>query len=379
MGKAEQWPELDLVRGLAGVVMVWNHAAAHWVGGDAATGLPWLMFTIGAYAPVLFFTTTGIGYGLQSRPRAPSEGHAFGFARKVVILLVADARLWLSPRTLIGNDFLGFIALTMLMLELLRGHRRGLPLALLGVGAIALTRFVLVPAVLVPPEAGEATLVHWLGGVASPPGFAYPPLPWLAYGLTGFAAGLLAQRHRDALLARRGVVLAVLSGLAALGLAFVLWRVHRGSVLARWGSVNGTFFVSGFAMILAASAAAFALPPGASRWLGLRGISSLALVPVHYGVIAVLGAILGAQVGSAAGFVVAAMLAVVAALVLARRWELAVGWLSGRAWAWPVLLACAALALLAQGVTADPAGRTAALVTGQLSLCALLIVRRPSR
>ena len=107
------------------------------------------------------------------------------------------------------------------------------------------------------------------------------PLPWFAYGLVGFTVGVLAQRHRDFVLARRRQLVVVASVATALGVGFVLWRLGRGSTLMRWGSVNGTFFVSGYVMVagVLAFALAAAKTDGSGRWLDLRGTSSLALVP----------------------------------------------------------------------------------------------------
>lgn len=379
--KPATWPELDLLRGFAGIVMVYNHAAAHWAGGSDATGLPGLLFTIGSYAPVLFFAATGLGYGIQAEAKGGRGGHAFGFGRKVGILLLADALMWLSPQTWLGNNFLGFIALTMLLLEPLRSTRRGWWLAAIAAVGIAGLRYVVVPGVVAAPEEATPTMQHWLVGLGSPPGFAYPPLPWFAYGLVGFSVGVMAQRYRETVLARRRLLIAVASAGTLLGLAFVLWRLDRGSTLMRWGSVNGTFFVSGYVMIagVCAFALAAAKADGSTRWLGLRGTSSLALVPIHYGVIEVFGAALGTAVATTAGYLAAATIAAVVSMVAAKRWPIVVAWLEGTKSGWTILVASTAACLVIVLVSANLGLRTLSLVVGQLSLCALLVVERPTR
>jgi len=379
--KPANWPELDLLRGFAGVVMVYNHAAAHWVGGTEAVGLPGLLFTIGSYAPVLFFAATGLGYGVQAEAKGGRGGHAFGFGRKVAILLVADALLWLSPQTWVGNNFLGFIALTMLLLEPLRGTKKGWWLAAIAAAGVAVLRYGVVPKFVTEPAAGTPTMLHWLAGLGSPPGFAYPPLPWFAYGLVGFTVGVLAQRHRDAVLARRKQLVAAAAVATALGLGFVLWRLGRGSTLMRWGSVNGTFFVSGYVMItgVLAFALAAAKTDGSGRWLDLRGTSSLALVPIHYGVIEILGVALGSTVSSTTGFLVTASLAAAVSMVLAKRWPIVVAWLKGATSGWTILMLATAAAFVVAVSSTDVGPRTVSLVVGQLSLCALLVVMRPRR
>ena len=379
--KPATWPELDLLRGFAGVVMVYNHAAAHWVGGSDASGLPGLLFTIGSYAPVLFFAATGLGYGIQAEAKGGRGGHAFGFGRKVAILLLADALMWLSPQTFLGNNFLGFIALTMLLLEPLRSSRRGWWIAAIAAIGIAGLRYVIVPKLLVVPAGTTPTLLHWMAGLGSPPGFAYPPLPWFAYGLVGFSVGVMAQRHREAVLARRRQLIALAGAGALLGLAFVLWRLDRGSTLMRWGSVNGTFFVSGYVMIAGVCALGLALAKvnGSTRWLGLRGTSSLALVPIHYGVIEVFAVALGTTVATTAGYLVAATVGVVVSMVCAKRWPIVVAWLKNARSGWTILVLTTAVCLVIVLVSADLRLRTLSLVVGQLSLCALLVVERPTR
>lgn len=381
VSKSATWPELDLVRGIAGVIMVLNHAAAHWAADSLDSGPVAVAFTIGSYAPVLFFVATGLGYGIQAEHQQGRGGHAFGLARKLAILFVADALLWLSPVTFIGNDFLGFIALTMLVLEPLRRTRNGWWLAVLACVAVLGVRYVVVPQlVTAPPPGGQATLMHWAAGLASPPGWSYPPLPWLAFGFVGFAVGVMAQRYRNAVLARRNTIAVCLAAIAVVIIAFAIIRVSRGSVLNRWGSVNGTFLVSAFGSIAAASALAFVVGRSqrAQRWLGLRGLSSLALVPVHYGVIAVLGGVFGHAVGGPIGFVLLAALAALVSMLVSKRWPMLVDRIEKMPGSFNVLVllafACLGLRLALPSATMA----TVTMVVGQLALCALLVVKRRS-
>ena len=119
------WPELDLLRGLAGLAMVVNHTAVAVVPAAAATlvSLPeaplsmtpvqWASF-LGSFAPVLFFFISGVGYGLQARPGGvPAKP---GLWPKVAVLVLADALLWRVAGFWIGLDFFGFIAASMLLL-----------------------------------------------------------------------------------------------------------------------------------------------------------------------------------------------------------------------------------------------------------------------
>ena len=72
----------------------------------------WILVFLGSFAPVLFFFLTGLGYGVQSAAGKRPRGQ--GYLIKVGILLLADALMWMKPGTYVGNDFLGFIGLSML-------------------------------------------------------------------------------------------------------------------------------------------------------------------------------------------------------------------------------------------------------------------------
>lgn len=379
-----QWPELDVVRGLAGIAMVLNHAAAKWLT-PAELEHPFMAmaFLVGSYAPVIFFSATGLGAGIQAEvQRQRGGGHSFGFGRKVAILLVADALLWLSPTQWLGNDFLGFIALCMLVLEPLRSSRHGWLWAAAGVGLVTGLRYGVAPLVLVSPEPGAE--VGWLafaGGLGSPPGFSYPLLPWLAYALGGFVMGVWVQRRGDVVVRRRAVVAAVSLLVAAVGIVGLALYVQRGGTLARWGSVNRPFYASGFVGLALCCGLGLVIGarPAWARWLELRGIASLALVPVHYAVIAVVIAVVGSRPWSAPSFGVAVVACVVVSFVVSKAWERVTRWLKDRPLSWYGLVAVAGLAVVAKLTLRDPMLLASAVVLGQLALCSLLLVVPPPR
>ncbi|MCA9650770.1 MAG: DUF1624 domain-containing protein [Myxococcales bacterium] len=377
-----QWVELDVLRGLAGIIMVYNHGAARWLTElQRADPLSGALFLIGSYAPVVFFATTGIGYGIQSElPRKRTAGHAFGFVRKVWILLVADALLWLTPETFVGLNFLGFIALCMLVLEPLRRRRVGWLWPLVGVALVAALRYGVAPRLVEAPGPGQTpTLLHWLAGLGSPPGFSYPVLPWLAYALVGFSLGVLLQRHPQAVLQRRRGLAVMLLGLGTAGVAAVGWLASHGANMLRWGTVSKLFFVSGMVALVLGSGLSLLVAPsrGLAARLSLRGISSLAVVPIHYGVIAVVLELLDTGRWSSTSFTLACTAAVVVSLVLARRWDALAKSLQGRRGAWGALVLVAAVTLGLELVITTPLPHVMVAVVGQLALCCLLVVQRP--
>jgi uncharacterized membrane protein len=378
-----QWPELDVVRGLAGIAMVFNHAAAKWLGPDAlAHPFMAMAFLLGSYAPVIFFATTGLGAGIQAEVvRERGGGHSFGFGRKVAILLVADALMWISPTQWLGNDFLGFIALCMLVLEPLRTSRRGWIWAAVGVVVVTGLRYGVAPLVVASPEPG--TVPGWAafaGGLGSPPGFSYPVLPWLAYALFGFVVGVWTQRRGEVVVRRRAALavgLLVLSGLGVLGLVVL---VQHGASLARWGTVNRPFYLSGFVGIALCCGLGLVLAarPAVARRLELRGIGSLALVPMHYAVIAAVIAVAEPATWSAPVFGIAATACVVVSFMASRAWERASRWMKDRPRTWYALMVIAGLALAGKFLLRDPGLLVGVVVAGQLALCSLLLVTRPA-
>lgn len=376
------WPELDVVRGLAGIAMVFNHAAAKWLDPvELADPFMAMAFLLGGYAPVIFFSTTGIGAGIQAEvQRERGGGHSFGFGRKVAILLVADALMWLTPTQWVGNDFLGFIAVCMLVLEPLRSSRHGWLWAAAGVVLVTVLRYGVAPLVLASPEPGaEVGWAAFAGGLGSPPGFSYPLLPWLAYALFGFVVGAWTQRLGVIVVRRRALVAVGLLLVAAVGIVGLALYVQRGGNLARWGSVNRPFYLSGFVGLALCSGLALllAMRPRWARLLELRGISSLALVPVHYAAIAVVLAIAGPLTWSAPLFGAAATGCVVVSFIAARAWERITRWVKDRPYAWHGLVGLAALAVIAKLTLGEPAWLTGAVVAGQLALCSLLLVVPP--
>lgn len=61
------WPELDVLRGLAALLMIVNHAGYKILAENLTdSGLAGNLLFISSFAPVLFFFVTGVGYGVQS-------------------------------------------------------------------------------------------------------------------------------------------------------------------------------------------------------------------------------------------------------------------------------------------------------------------------
>lgn len=284
--RSEYWHELDVLRGLAAAAMVLNHVGVAWLAPETGS-LAGALSLLGSFAPVLFFFVTGWGYGLAHQEGRPGSCRDLLFKAGVLVLM----DLVLSRGRLFW-DFLGFIALSMCVLHLLRGRRHarvaaGVLLALtLGV------RFCLAP--LLKARLGQdGFLVPEVLGLRAMPGVSYWFTPWLAYPLLGFLLGALTREHQ-ALWRARALHLGL--GLVTLGLlggAITSMLVAHGANLFRWGMMSLGFFVASMAllaMVLGLVVWCAALAPSRLRELvSLRGIASLAVVPLHYGLLQLAG------------------------------------------------------------------------------------------
>jgi hypothetical protein len=240
-------------------------------------------------------------------------------------------------------------------------------------------RYGLAPLVLASPEPGAVPgWAAFAGGLGSPPGFSYPPLPWLAYALFGFVVGVWTQRRGEVVMRRRRLLAAGLLVLSVVGVLGLVVLVQHGANLARWGTVNRPFYLSGFVGIALGCGLGLVLATRRriARLLELRGIGSLALVPMHYAVIAAVLATVEPATWSAPAFALATIACVVVSFTASRAWERASRWMKDRPPTWYALVAIAGLAVIGKFWLPDPWVLVGA-VAGQLALCSLLLVTRP--
>ncbi len=283
------WPELDFLRGLAALLMIVNHAgfkilAPNLIEDGTFAGN--LLF-ICSFAPVLFFFVTGVGYGIQSSQKK-KVGHWHVILNKMFILVLADLLMHWSEGRWLGLDFLGFIGLSSLVLEFVRRSKAPLTYCLVGFIAVSLMRYLLGPLI---DDLGDASLgwgvLHWILGTKDNPGVSYPLSPWMAYPFAGYIIGVAAMRYRDFIETRRLQVISGLLILAGLPAIAGIILAQRGASFFRWGTVGVGFYVVSFAVILSGIAAVLIMC-GDSRLkvcqdaLSLKGIASLAVVPLHY-------------------------------------------------------------------------------------------------
>lgn len=284
--------------------MIANHSVVAWHRtGSAFSELSEGLFFLGGFAPVFFFFATGFGGGLQSlRPPGNAE-HRYGLMRKLVILVLADQFIlwrWQSyenSTAAFGLDFLAFVALSTAVVEPLRSARRPTAIALWGAGAVLALRFVIGPWLV--PDASEMPWFGVVTGRTAQAGIAYPPLPWLAYPLLGFALGRAVGARRATLERHSVVVLAALGSCAASGIAASRWLADSGWDVNRYGihslaylplAIGALAFAGALSWTLGrASSTGYSAAVGLQRAVSIRGVASLAVVPLHLGIVFLLG------------------------------------------------------------------------------------------
>lgn len=301
--------QLNLFRGIAGVLMVLNHAGFGWLApADSREGVVGAAVFLGSAAPGLFFFATGVGMGLSRRSSID-----WPLLRKVLLLLVADTFLRWGQQEWLGLDFFGFCAVSMLAVGVVGSSRRGVWWALAAAAALLLARYAAVP--WLGPLAAKWPALAFATGIEGLPGFSYPLSPWLALPLVGFVVG----RGQGAAVGRTARAAAFFA--AVLSCAASAAMAAGGAVVHRWGTVSFAYMLFGAGFV----AIAWAFCGGLARlkrpdtgFLEIRGPASLLVVPIHYALIASVAALAPPPFDPAVW--VAAVIVLVVATIAAAKW-----------------------------------------------------------
>ena len=283
-GSASHSVQLDVLRGLALVLMIVNHVGVSLVdpSHEQYRAVSALIF-LGSFAPVVFFFTTGFGIGIGIGGRGGTWAGFGSTLLKAGLLVLADQFMFWKSGIPWGMDFLGFIGLSSVLVTAASHIRKPLRFCSSVIVGLLLLRFGIGPPLRdhlnLPP------LVAWLLGVAPLDNVSYPLSPWLVYPLLGF---VIARRNHVAPASTpdsRWIWMGI-AALGALALAGAMYHAH--STFFRWGTMNFAFFVLSIAvgiLILSAAWQIGARWPRAAGFLSVRGIVSFAVVPIHYGLI----------------------------------------------------------------------------------------------
>ncbi|MEM1445454.1 MAG: hypothetical protein AAGF84_05315 [Planctomycetota bacterium] len=423
------WRSFDLLRGLAAVLMVVNHVGYMLTSKEAlplvhsasnadvirSTPLQWAVL-LGAFAPVMFFFVTGLGYGIQTGRAQPKR--LIDLTEKVLILVLADALMWRTAGYDLGLDFFGFIALSMVVLTAVLkldafarsdSATRWLTPSVIGAGVVLFAvlglRFVAGPVAErvfgfapggwldivtgrnVPGGGGPGAVAETTASEGWKLGISFPPIPWLVFPLAGFVLGAWLKAKRDWLQAHRGIFTTAMLGGAVACAAGVALLLMRGGELHRWGTISVASVLAGFAVLAALTAGCvyFEEKGGALRKavdaLSLRGIAAFSVVPLHFLMIG-LATLAGWQPATTMSITLAIAGILVIAMAVAP-WFVPLGKTVAKAatngsgwryWLAGLVLPVVLLVWVTPGSVSDDALRRVLVAVGQLVLCVMLVL-----
>ena len=304
--------ELDVFRGIAAVLMIFNHAGFRFLSPNEMHGTAGgVVVFLGAFAPVVFFFATGFGVALSSAGSArPTDTAALLW--KASLLVVADQFFFWSFGFTWGLDFFSFIAIATVVVTVVARLRRSALVCAAFILLLVGLRYGLGPAI--SSNLHQFAFLDWVFGTHGVERVSYPLSPWMVYPLLGFLLGRLYETvslrlpHPRDQWFRRGLI-------AVLGLFSIsLLLAEFNNSFFRWGTVSVAFFVLSLGVVLTSGLLSMYLAMSHRRIAGaiaLRGVASFAVIPLHYAMLAACTAMLNLPVGQLAF----AALAVVIALI----------------------------------------------------------------
>ena len=274
--------QLDILRGFAILLMVVNHCGFALLTPQLQRDPVIACFIfVGGLAPVLFFFTTGFGIGIAR------TGVSFRDFRstllKALLLAVADQFFFWSHKTAYGLDFLGFIALSTVFVTAIAANRRPVRLSLVFIVLDLLLRYALGP--FVRPRLPATRVGDWIIGIGGLENVSYSLSPWIIYPLLGFVMAHLYKSGGGSMTKWFGRWPAV-TGTTAIGMAISM--AFTNAAFYRWGTVSLAYFVLSIGAIYVSMILIWrfdAWSPRTASLICLRGIASLAVVPIHYALI----------------------------------------------------------------------------------------------
>ena len=374
--------ELDVLRGMAAILMIVNHAGGALLSPvDASSSASGFAVSLGSFAPVLFFFATGLGIGIGA---GAGRRSGIGSATwKASLLIVADQFFFWAGGKPYGLDFFGFIGLATIVVTLIARGRRPVATTMLSIGLLVGARYAVGPHL--PAQFSGNLFVEWLVGVRAIDRVSYPASPWLVYPLLGFLAGRV---HRpatgDAWAPRSGRWRGALSATGAL-FAFALLLSLLNSVFFRWGTVSFAYFVLSLAVLGACVLLSIYLTrahPLIADRMSLRGVASFAVIPIHYALLHLLTVVVGRALPVGPwGFIALAVLVTLASIVLATLFAAALplGAVPGGLLPSLLMAVLIAASLTVVASQRQPTIVPFSLLAGQLLVAAMLGLRSPRR
>ena len=275
--------ELDVLRGLAAALMIFNHSGFRLLFPDDVfhSASAFAVF-LGGMAPVLFFFATGFGIALSSQSGSrPFD--LIGLLWKCGLLLLADQFFFWGRDAAWGIDFFSFIAISTVAVSLIARLKAAIWVCAALICALIFFRYGIGD--LLQPWVRNHDFAVWLIGRKSIADISYPLSPWMVYPLLGFMLGSFygpvsprvpQPRNRWILI---GGVLATVFLVAA-----VAMHLEK-AIFFRWGSMTLGYFVLSLSVLFASAVLALLIVIRSDRlsaWVSLRGVASFAVIPLHY-------------------------------------------------------------------------------------------------
>jgi hypothetical protein len=367
--------QLDFLRGIAISMMIVNHVGTRVLDQDLqATGPLADLVSIGGFAPVVFFFTTGFGIGFAKRDI--NLASLLSTLLKAGLLVIADQFLFWRTATPWGLDFLGFIAISSVLVTSIAVSRKPIWLCVTIIVSVLAIRFGLGTWFRGHPDLpGFET---WLVGARGIDRISYPFSPWIIYPLLGFIMGrsyrVLQGSHTS--FPRPWLYAATIG---ALIFSAALHQAH--AIFFRWGTMSFAYFVLSIGVLFLTLIIAWKVAnhwPRAAQPLSLRGISSLAVVPIHYALIELVAGLESTPLRALA--TLAAMGVILASsVILSRAFATSVDTRISSVSPAVASVALTSLVALCAAICWYPFEQAtlkfAAFVVGQLAIAALLLVR----
>jgi hypothetical protein len=367
--------QLDFLRGIAISLMIVNHVGTRLLCQDLqATGLLADLVFIGGFAPVVFFFTTGFGIGFAKRDI--NLASLLSTLLKAGLLVIADQFMFWRTATPWGLDFLGFIAISSVLVTAIAASRKPIWLCVTVILGVLTIRFGL--GTWFRGRLDLPGIETWLVGARGIDRISYPFSPWIIYPLLGFVMGRNYRviQGSQTSFPRPSLYVATIG---ALILAAALHQAH--AIFFRWGTMSFAFFVLSIGVVLLTLIIAWKVAdrwPRAAQLLSLRGISSFAIVPIHYALIELIARLYSTPLRASATLAAMGMVSV-SSVILSRAFTTSVdAWISNVS---PVFASVALTSLVALCAAVcwypfqQATPKFVAFVVGELAVAALLVVR----
>lgn len=275
--------ELDVLRGLAAALMIFNHSGFRLLSPDDVfhSASAYAVF-FGGMAPVLFFFATGFGIALSSKS-ASRPFDLFGLFWKACLLVLADQFFFWARDVAWGVDFFSFIAISTVVVSLIARLRAVIWVCASLICALLFFRYGIGD--LLQPWFRNHDFAVWLIGRESIADISYPLSPWMVYPLLGFILGSFYGPVSPRTPQARNRWILIGGVLATVFLAAAVAMHYEKAIFFRWGSMTPGYFVLSLSVLFTSAVLALLIVMRSKRlsaWVSLRGVASFAVIPLHY-------------------------------------------------------------------------------------------------